>query len=65
MFDRRLVYAVSEILRILEATPNTSPKLRDCLENARWKIHTAWDAVLSGDIDDVLKHIAEEEHFLT
>ncbi len=62
---RSLVYAVSEIVRML----------RDCQEHAEskgqsdaavfakaaWRIETAWSAVLAGDIDNILKHVEGEE----
>lgn len=59
--DRRLVYAMSEILRLLKPDADTPDNIRHCLERSEWAISTAWLAVISGDIDDIKEHLSEEE----
>lgn len=60
---RRLVYAVAEVVRMIRMSQEqaqTEDNERE-LALAAWRIETAWLAVLAGDIDDVLKHVEQEE----
>ena len=67
MITRRLVYAVSGIQMLLNEwafflakEEGTAHKLLLDVLIAAWKIGSAWDAVLAGDIDDVEQHITWE-----
>ncbi|NNF64214.1 MAG: hypothetical protein HKN07_08120 [Acidimicrobiia bacterium] len=52
---RSLVYSISEIIRMIRECRT------DDANRAAWRIETAWLAVLAGDIDDILEHVAGEE----
>jgi uncharacterized alpha-E superfamily protein len=60
---RSLVYAVSEIVRLLRECQEEAGNQRDARWFARsaWRVETAWSAVLAGDIDDILEHLENEE----
>ena len=46
-----VAYAVAEVVRML----------RDAdADREAWQVETGWLAVLAGDVDDVLQHIADE-----
>ncbi len=62
-FPRDLVYAISEIIRLTHQSVNgaTSDTEREDATRAAWKLEVAWAAILAGDIDNLRKHIAEEE----
>jgi hypothetical protein len=50
--SRVLVYAITEIVRMLREDPD--------LSEAAWAVETAWGAVLAGDIDDLEQHLRDE-----
>jgi hypothetical protein len=64
-FPRRLVYAVSELIGFAHktATHNKDPKAAEQAARAALRIEIAWSAVLAGDIDDLLDHVAGEEPY--
>lgn len=53
MVPRAVAYAVSEIARMLR---ESNPGSRDA-----WRVDSAWSAILAGDIDDLRRHVADEE----
>jgi len=58
-----LVYAISEILRLLREfreNGGASAEQRSATRFER-EIEIAWSAVLSGDVDDLREHVSEEE----
>ena len=61
--SRSLAYAVSEIARLLRESASRAPDAarKDELNRAAWRIDTAWAGILAGDIDDLERHVAEEE----
>lgn len=60
-----IVYAATEIIRLLHAARRESPDEaeRAELDRCSRKLELAWSAILSGDIDDVYELIAGEEAF--
>jgi hypothetical protein len=48
-----VAYAVAEVARMLREEPASAREA--------WLVETAWLAVLSGDIDDLRHHLADEE----
>lgn len=62
-FPRKLIYAITEIIALLRKTAGKSQGdlTRNELNKAAWRVETAWSAILAGDIDDLLAHVAEEE----
>lgn len=58
---REIVYAMAEIIRVLRRAIERPHETRSQVaSDAAWTIETAWVAVLAGDIDDILDHVAEE-----
>jgi hypothetical protein len=59
---RRLVYAVSEIQRMLRKLRerNATSAAQQSVRRNELIIETAWSALLSGDIDDLREHISLE-----
>lgn len=60
---RRLVYAVTEVLRLLREGQEKALGENDrrWFALAAWRADTAWTAVLSGDIEDIHAHVKSEE----
>ena len=61
---RSLAYAVNGLMILcldLSASPSYSEQLRNEALQLAWRIATAWDAVLAGDIDNIGEHVALEE----
>lgn len=56
-FPRSLIYAITEILRMLRELSSDRP---DAVR-AESLIAMAWSAILAGDIDDLKRHLADEE----
>ena len=61
---RQLAYAVNGLLALcldvaVSAKMNEEP--RQQLLGLAWRINTAWDAVLAGDIESIAEHVALEE----
>ena len=52
---RDVAYAVTEVARMLRDVPGSDA------QRSAWRVDTAWSAVLAGDIDDIGRHLAEEE----
>jgi hypothetical protein len=61
--DRSLLYAVNGLVvqccDFAATRQNTDDRVRQILE-LQWRISTAWDAVLSGDIDSICVHVDQE-----
>jgi hypothetical protein len=55
---RSLIYAVTEILRMLREVSSSD---RPEAVRAESLITMAWSAILAGDIDDLRRHLADEE----
>jgi hypothetical protein len=49
---RKLAYAIAEITRMLREESG--------LPDHAWRVETAWNAVLAGDIDDLDEHLRNE-----
>jgi len=63
-FERSLIYAVNGLLTacLNEATSSRfDDSLRNQLCRLTWRIVTAWDAILAGDIDSIEEHVKTEE----
>lgn len=60
---RSVAYAVTEIVRIIRDCQNDAQDQNDAavLGRAAWRVETAWSAVLAGDVDDIEKHVEQEE----
>jgi len=60
---RSLAYAMTEIIRMIRECHDQAPDQQDAAIFARvaWRVETAWSAVLAGDIDEILKHVEQEE----
>lgn len=60
---RKLAYAMIEIVRVIRDSQGQAQdqESRRALARAAWRIETAWSAVLAGDINDLLKHVEQEE----
>lgn len=60
---RALVYALTEIIRMIRECADGAGDENDANAFARaaWRVEAAWSAVLAGDIDDILKHLEQEE----
>lgn len=56
-----LVYAITEILRMLREPHGLPPEDREFCKLAAWRAETAWSAILAGDIDNIAEHVREEE----
>jgi hypothetical protein len=57
---RAIAYAVAEIDRMLtEATDRGRDESSEASLSA-WQLRTAWLAILAGDVDDLLGHLANE-----
>jgi hypothetical protein len=54
---RQVAYAVSEVSRMLH---DRSGKEAADPHHAAWRVETAWNAVLAGDIDDIGQHLRDE-----
>jgi hypothetical protein len=59
---RRLVFAMAEILRMLRALERVIDPADSGLvsPSAYWVVETAWLAILSGDIQDLGKHLENQ-----
>jgi hypothetical protein len=57
---RDIVYAVTEIVRMLRSPDANADQLRNARDEAAWSVETAWSAVLAGDIDDLRQHVDDE-----
>lgn len=59
---RSLVYAMTEITRMIRNSQEQAQDQNDAnaLSRAVKQLETAWSAVLAGDIDNILEHIAQE-----
>jgi hypothetical protein len=60
---RSVVYAVAEAARLLRecaCRSRQNSELHATAKQAAWSVDTAWLAVLSGDIDDLSQHLADE-----
>jgi hypothetical protein len=60
---RRLVYSVTEVIARLRECQAQAANLgdRQRFDLAAWRAEAAWSAVLAGDIDDIEKHLDDEE----
>jgi hypothetical protein len=60
---RTLVYAITEILDLLNKSSRFQNKTEDkqLVNHLKRTIEIGWSAVLAGDIDDIKGHIAMEE----
>jgi hypothetical protein len=60
---RVLVYAVTEVIRMLREYQETTkdPATVQALGRAAWRAETGWTSVLDGDIDAIEEHLAGEE----
>jgi hypothetical protein len=58
-----LVYAVTEVIRLLRRRQNETVDGSEsrALARATWRVETGWSAVLAGDIDHIRTHVDEEE----
>ena len=63
MISRQIVFAITEIIRLLRSASDEAEDagIKAEFRRQEWRISTAWYAVLSGDIDDVEQYIADEE----
>lgn len=62
--ERSLVYAVNGLLTacVNEAAPSRfDESFRIQMYRLTWRIVTAWDAILAGDIDSIQEHVQMEE----
>jgi len=60
---RKLVYAMTEIVRMIRECWQQAgdQEAAGVLARAAWRVETAWSAVVAGDVEDIPKHIEEEE----
>jgi hypothetical protein len=59
--ERDLVYSISEITRMLQECQCPNLSLSDAAKRAEWLISAAWNAILAGDIHDVVQHAFDQE----
>jgi hypothetical protein len=57
---RAVAYAVAEIDRMLREAVDRAPTLSSEASLGAWRLETAWLAILAGDVDDLLGHLANE-----
>jgi hypothetical protein len=62
--SRHPIAAVAAIATTLARAMIDHPEGREILLWSAWRIACAWEAVLAGDIDDILEHCALEESAL-
>lgn len=62
-FPRELIYAVTEIIRMIRRAPRPRDSAVPADETGRIarRLEMAWSAILAGDIDDLAEHVAQEE----
>jgi len=60
---RGLVYAITEVIRMIRECQEHASERRAAtvFSRAAWRIETAWSGFLSGDVDDLLQYVKEEE----
>lgn len=60
---RSVAYAVAEIVRVIRDSQHDAQDQHNAavLGRAAWRIETAWSAILAGDVDDIERHVEEEE----
>jgi hypothetical protein len=63
--SRQLVYAANGLINLCvegASSPQFEEHIRHKLLQLAWRISTAWDAVIAGDIDTIGEHVELERH---
>jgi hypothetical protein len=54
-----LAYSVAVVIRMIREYGEKRQDANAVL--GAWRVETAWEAILAGDIDDIAEHVADEE----